>query len=306
MEEDVYMKCPEGIDLVENGWNRSEDCMELLQTIYGTKQAARQYWKTFMGTMEKKDFEKTHADSCLLKRKDHNGTVVICVYVDDCLLTGDRAAIEATIEEIDTTFETRRLGSPKEYIGCTFIELADGSKKLLQPEMIKKLDIVFGKEATNLRDANVPMGPGITVIRPKDDDEKLNTDNQRKFRSGVGMLLYLVKHSRPDFSTGVRELAKVMDGTTEEHLKLLYRVVNFVLNTRTRGIVMKPCREDGVIAYVDSDYAGDKDNRKSITGYMIYVYGVPVAWKSKQQGRVLCSERRCHGAEVTEDDFGIS
>jgi Reverse transcriptase (RNA-dependent DNA polymerase) len=43
MEEEVYMKCPEGIDLIEEGWDREEDCTELLQAIYGTKQAARQY-----------------------------------------------------------------------------------------------------------------------------------------------------------------------------------------------------------------------------------------------------------------------
>jgi hypothetical protein len=46
------MNCPEGIELVEDGWDRTVDGTELLQTIYGTKQAARQYWKTFMDTME--------------------------------------------------------------------------------------------------------------------------------------------------------------------------------------------------------------------------------------------------------------
>jgi hypothetical protein len=69
---------------------------------------------------------------------------------------------------------------------------------------------------------------------------KISENDQRDFRSGVGMLLYLVKHSRPDLSNAVRELTKVMDGATEEHVKLLHRVIKFVLDTRDRGIIIKP------------------------------------------------------------------
>jgi hypothetical protein len=92
MEEEVNMSCPEGIDYMEKAWNRAEDCVELLQTIYGTKQAARQYWKKFLETMIQKGFESTNAEGCLLRREDKHGTVMICVYVDDCLLAGDRTA----------------------------------------------------------------------------------------------------------------------------------------------------------------------------------------------------------------------
>ncbi len=45
MEEEVYTKCPEGSQIIEDGWDLDTDCAELLQTIYGTKQAARQYSK---------------------------------------------------------------------------------------------------------------------------------------------------------------------------------------------------------------------------------------------------------------------
>jgi hypothetical protein len=99
------------------------------------------------------------------------------------------------------------------------------------------------------------------------------------------MLLYLVKHSRPDISNAVRELSKVMDGATQDHMNTLRRVIKFVLCTKKRRVRMKRTPEN-VVAYVDSDYAGDKGNRRSITGYLIYLLGVPILWKSKQQ-RVL-------------------
>jgi hypothetical protein len=41
-----------------------------------------------------------------------------------------------------------------------------------------------------------------------------------------------------------------------------------------------------IVAYSDSDFAGDKVGRKSITGYIIFVSGSAISWKSKSQ---LCA-----------------
>jgi hypothetical protein len=41
--------------------------------------------------------------------------------------------------------------------------------------------------------------------------------------------------------------------------------------------------------YSDSDWAGDKDNRKSITGFIIFLLGVPILWRSKAQASVALS-----------------
>ena len=41
--------------------------------------------------------------------------------------------------------------------------------------------------------------------------------------------------------------------------------------------------------FTDSDFGGDKDTRISITGYILYVLGVPVSWKSKSQRSVTLS-----------------
>ena len=54
------------------------------------------------------------------------------------------------------------------------------------------------------------------------------------------MLLYLVKHSRPDIANAVRELSKVADGATEAHWKALLRVIKYVLSTENIGLKIKP------------------------------------------------------------------
>jgi hypothetical protein len=98
----------------------------------------------------------------------------------------------------------------------------------------------------------------------------------------------------------VRELSKVMDGATVNHAKMLYRVIKYVLNTKNRGIRVKPNQENGCIAYVDSDYAGDRENRRSVTGYLIYLSGAPIAWKSRQQGGITLSSSEAEYYAISE------
>ncbi|KAG7348142.1 hypothetical protein IV203_016847 [Nitzschia inconspicua] len=195
-------------------------------------------------------------------------------------------AIDAAMEDIESAFETRRLGPLDDYIGCSVVDQHYGSKKLIQADIVKKIEKEFVDAVSYLKNVKVPMASGITVIRPTEDDPLLSPEDQKDYRSAVGMLLYLVKHSRPDLSNGVRELSKVMRGATNDHVKLLHQVIKFVLETKDRGVLVKPNKHLGVTAYCDSDFAGDKGNRRPITGFLIDLHDVPIAWKSKQQGGV--------------------
>jgi hypothetical protein len=55
-------------------------------------------------------------------------------------------------------------------------------------------------------------------MRPEEGDDVLSPKDQNKYHFGVGMLLHLVKHSRPDISNAVRELTKVLDGATNGYM----------------------------------------------------------------------------------------
>ena len=80
------------------------------------------------------------------------------------------------------------------------------------------------------------------------------------------MLLYLVKHSRPDIANAVRELSKVADGATKDHWKALLRVINYVLSTENHGLKIKPSLKESFYmeGFSDSEYVGDKDSRISV------------------------------------------
>ena len=66
-------------------------------------------------------FQKSFSDPCLVYKKDENGTVMLGIYVDDCLCIGDRKAIEKTKSDLKEHFEIKDEGQMQEYVGCHVI-----------------------------------------------------------------------------------------------------------------------------------------------------------------------------------------
>ena len=90
LEEEIFMKIPEGLNKFLDTEFKADDCLLLLQAMYRLVQVAHQYYKKFIKIMvEKLNFEKCLADTCLLKRKNKKGTLIIAVYVDNILCIGN-------------------------------------------------------------------------------------------------------------------------------------------------------------------------------------------------------------------------
>ena len=161
-----------------------------------------------------------------------------------------------------------------------------------QPSIIKSLEQKFGKRAMKERLSMTPGTPRFTARRLENEEDKVNTKDHEIYRSGVGTLLYLTKHSRPDISNPVRELSKTMDAPAPVHLKEMYKLIRFVLSTKDYGLkfkLIKSIRKWVLKALSDSDFASDKETRISVYGYVIYFCGIPIAWRSNGMKSVVLS-----------------
>ena len=129
-----------------------------------------------------------------------------------------------------------------------------------------------------------PGTPRITARRLENEEDKVNEKDHETYRSGVGTLLYLTKHSRPDISNSVRELSKTMDAPAPTHLIEMYKLISFVLSTKDYGLkfkLIKSIRKWVLKALSDSDFGSVKETRISVFGYVIYFCGIPIAWRNK-------------------------
>ena len=117
-----------------------------------------------------------------------------------------------------------------------------------------------------------PGTPRFTARRLEHEEDKVNAKDHETYRSGVGTLLYLMKHSRPDISNPVRELSKTLDAPAPAHLKEMYKLIRFLLSTKSYGLkfkLIKSIRKWVLKALSDSDCASDKETRISVFGYVI-------------------------------------
>ena len=298
LEEEIYMDAPEGIGASE------DEVVKLEQTIYGLVQSARQFWKKLRDVLKSIGFEGGDIDPCLLFKRTEKGLVLIGLYVDDLLIIGSEQDIEIVINDIEKHFKVKIEGDLKDYLSCEIRFSKDGKQAWIgQPHLIKKMEKLFEEEISKKMECQTPGTPGFTIIRDE-SIERIDQGKQSKYRTGVGMLLFLIKHSRPDIANCTRELSKVLDGATESAYKEMIRVIKFVASTKEWGLKFNPTFEKDkkwtLTMYTDSDYGGDKETRISVTGYILFFMGVPIIWKSKSQRSVTLSSSEAEYVALSE------
>ena len=111
--------------------------------------------------------------------------------------------------------------------------------------------------------------------------QKLSVEDQQRYQSNIRMLLFLVKHSRPDIATAIRELSKANDNAKPAAFCELLQVIRYVLDTKNLGFKLEPTGNASkpwkIICSSHSDSEKDPVSRRSISGFILYVLGVLVS-----------------------------
>jgi Reverse transcriptase (RNA-dependent DNA polymerase) len=297
LNEEIFMKLPEGYEEIKGEPNDSM-CLKLNKSIYGLVQAAREWNHKFTSELLNLGFKINNVDPCLFHMEYNGKFCIICLYVDDMIITGDVGLMVKTIEGLRKVFHVKVQYTIKDFLGCNIVELPD-EIDIYQLRIVQKLI----KDVESLKEIKykTPSAPGFKVVRPS-EEEKVDSEVQKWFRATIGSLLYLVKLSRPDLCNAVRELSKVMDGANPGQVKELKRIVEFVSQTKDKGLLMHFRKEVPyeIEVYSDSDFAGDKDGRKSVSGTVVLVSGVPISWRSKGQNTVSLSSTEAEYIALSE------
>ena len=259
-----------------------------------------------MDTIKKEPFGFTvsPADPCMLFKENNLGICIIIMYVDDMLIICKKVQIQEFATIIQKEFSVKIQHNLVDYLGCEFHMNKEKTRGWLgQPSIIKSLEQKFGERAMKERLSMTPGTPRFTARRLENEEDKVNAKDHETYRSEVGTLLYLTKHSRPDISNPVRELSKTMDAPAPVHLKEMYKLIRFVLSTKDYGLkfkLIKSITKWVLKALSDTDFASDKEMRISIYGYVIYFCGIPIAWRSKGMKSVVLSTTEAEYMALSE------
>ena len=117
------------------------------------------------------------------------------------LIIGKEEAIDDVIRVLQGHFQVKDPTSLEDYLGVQIVQSDDGKKaKLGQPMIVKSLEKQFGEKVAKNKMTITPGTPGF-IGGKVDDISKVDKKTQSMYRSGVGTLFYLTKHSRPDLKS---------------------------------------------------------------------------------------------------------
>lgn len=272
LDEEVFMEQPEGFS-EENG-----KVCRLKRSLYGLKQSPRQWNKKFTQFLQDMDLQTSQNDGCIFYRNDR--TLIVAIYVDDGLIL---ASNENDIVEVMTALEDRfEVHSVKAttFLGFQIEQKGPNEILLHQDSYINTILKRF-----NMIDAK-PVDAPITTSKLSKDDGPL--DETVPYREAIGSLMYAAITTRIDIAYAVNKASRAVEKPTKSDWIAVKRIFRYLKGKEDYGITYKK-DSTGIVAYCDSDFAGDEDTGRSTTGLVIMYAGGPVHWKSQRQKLITLS-----------------
>ena len=295
IKEELYMEMPEGYG--EEGF-----VFRLLKALYGLKQAPRA-WYLMVSRFIKEEllFTECVSDPCLFFLLTKTGRLLLLfLFVDDFQVgyhRDDREEWEQLKQLLIDRFRTKDMGESKWILGMRIQrDRAAGTLTLDQELYVTKALEKFG-----LNECKPMSTPALSAAeRETDEDGAGQPADHAKYMEIVGTLLYATISTRLDISYAVQKLTRQMQAPLKRHMVAAERVLRYLAGTKELGLTFGRVNEEErksndelleveVLAFADADWANDKLDRKSITGWVAKLNGDVISWASKKQRTVAQS-----------------
>ncbi|PKI49294.1 hypothetical protein CRG98_030312 [Punica granatum] len=96
------------------------------------------------------------------------------------------------------------------------------------------------------------------------------------YRSVVGSLQYL-SLTRPDIAYAVNQVCQFMHKSSVTHWLVVKRILRYIKGTITYGLHLRPGSISSLHGYSDADWAGNPDDRRSVSGFIIFLGSNPIS-----------------------------
>lgn len=279
MEDDVYMEQPKGYEVGPKSGPGKLYCF-LRKSLYGTRQAGRQWRKRLQKFLESLGFTAYIYDRCVfVKGTFANGDIIIIVvWVDDLLTVYDRDEDFAAFwKALNAEFKVQDLGPISKYVGMDVTrDISSRKLEMRQQTAIESIVETFGMSESKIR--ATPMEESLRMVQAAEGDERC----ELSYRGLVGSLMHPMLWTRPDLGFVVGALGQFSSDPTMEHWKRGMDVMRYLKGTSDLGLVFHGSDNFELVGYADSDWANDLSTGKSVYGYSFFCGGNLVSWKSKK------------------------
>jgi hypothetical protein len=267
--------------------------LRMLKACYGLKQAPRAWWKQLSEFLESIGFVANKADVCFYVLHVAKGVyVLLLLYVDDIIFAGSTDELTAQYSTmVSRRFRISSEGPLTTYLGFD-IRLEPSTQKIYVC-MQRFMEKVFKKfKMVAKASVKTPLPENFQASLEAAEQGGFTLDEQYTldfmYRHKVGSILYYMICMRPDIAYSVGLLARYSNKISGVACAGVTQLLQFCYNTRKIELALGGTKAS-VVAYFDSDWAGDRATRRSTGMHIIYMGIGPVEWCSRLQKLVAQS-----------------
>ncbi|XP_051163516.1 uncharacterized protein LOC127282958 [Leptopilina boulardi] len=294
LDQTIYMTQPEGYEIFKD--NVKLVC-KLKKGLYGLKQSAKLWNEKLNSILLNFKFLQSQTDSCFYIKRTKENVIFVIIHVDDFLIASKSIEkINETAEFLKGKFQLLDLGFLHCYLGIEVRRNSDGIYCIKQSQYIDNILKRFGLEDAKI--SNIPLDPGYIKI---DKEDQPIMEESEKYQQLIGALLYLAVNTRPDITASVIILSQNNKHPTSADWTETKRIGRYLKGTRDYELILgQRGKEEGLVGYADADWAENRKDRKSNSGYLFKYLNATISWGCRKQTCVALSSTEAEYIALAE------
>jgi len=244
--------------------------------------------------MIKVGYRRGEYDCCVyLKSLDDGSFIFLLLYVDDILIA-TRSIMEVNKLKVllSREFDMKDLGVAKKILRMKICRDKDAKRLWLSRFSMENAKPVSTPLANHFR---------LSTSQCPKTVEEIEDMSKVPYASAVGCLMYSMVCTRLNLTQAVNVVRKYMANPRRQHWDAVKWIFRYLRGTIDYGITLVRQKSDlSVVRYVDADYVGDLDDRRSTTAYVFTLVGGPICWRSMIQSTVVMSTTKAEYMAVAE------
>jgi hypothetical protein len=287
LKEEIYIRIPNGFPNAEQ-LRKKGFVVQLRKCLYGLKQSNMEWNLDIDHFLKSLGFAACETEACVYlhpQRKQY-----LLIYVDDIIIA-TKSTLEMTLlkKTIHEKYPISDKGPISKFLNMDISR--DRSLNEIYIVQSSKIENILNDSRLSTEDLKIVRIPSKLPSCP---NNRLKANSSLKvdkpYRGILGQALHIAITCRPDIMTAVSLCGRYSENPSNEHWLALLRILSYLGGTKENVLKLGGNHDKMTLsAYSDSDWAGDLDERRSRSGYLILLNNSSIIWCSKLQVSVALS-----------------
>ena len=262
--------------------------LQLMKSMYGTRQAARQWHVRISSWMEEQGYFAVNSEKTIFMKRVGDDWIMHGLYVDDMIHASTSEALKQQfIKEYTRDFEITLEETMTSFLGLEIEQGPQGIDVHLDTYIQETIDDYGTYFKKPLKPKKVPMQPGV-VLEGSDCPELPDPREQKIYRSIVAKLQFASTWVRCDTAFATSQLARYCASAGPSHWAALRHLMGYLVANTSFKLHYRRGGTSGLDGFADADW-GNSESRRSTTGMMARFNKGTIYWRSKMQKSVSLS-----------------